>query len=316
MNTTRTGKIARLPKAVRDELNQRLVNGEPGTELVAWLNSLPEVQHVIAEQFRRKPVRAQNVSEWKQGGYQDWLNKQEAMEAVRHLPAGAKQLQGPNGEPFNEILGTWLTAHYATVAYDLRKKGKLDWKRVQRMCRDVSALRRVDHNAARLKLEMEKLEHARQQTEAEMIAQFVRWVKDPKIQDLLRKHGIGKEQNVEEPQMGTERREVGQRVNEPVGQTLSPVAQVAVRRRGRMTRGRSLYTSQRGSNLVGSGLREITTHPSPSVARSGQRALSCALESPEAAKSSEAQVGRGVLTAPGLERTFYTAQTENGNQSG
>jgi hypothetical protein len=37
---TRTGKIARLPRELRDELNRRLREGEPGIRLVEWLNSL------------------------------------------------------------------------------------------------------------------------------------------------------------------------------------------------------------------------------------------------------------------------------------
>jgi hypothetical protein len=41
---TRKGKIARLPRHVRDELNHRLDDGESSTHLVIWLNSLEEVQ--------------------------------------------------------------------------------------------------------------------------------------------------------------------------------------------------------------------------------------------------------------------------------
>src|SRR5436190_54197 len=185
MNTTRNGKIARLPKSIRDELNRRLANGERGTELVAWLNNLPEVQSVVAEQFNGKPVRAQNLSEWKHGGYKDWLNKQEAMELVRHLPAGARELKGADGEPFSDILGTWLTARYAVIARNLQKNGELDWKRVRKLCSEVSVLRRADHSAQRLKLELEKLEHARKQTEDEMVAQFVRWVRNPAVRELI-----------------------------------------------------------------------------------------------------------------------------------
>ena len=44
MNSTRNGKIARLPRGVRQELNRRLHEGEQGKRLVAWLNALPEVQ--------------------------------------------------------------------------------------------------------------------------------------------------------------------------------------------------------------------------------------------------------------------------------
>ena len=38
---TRHGKIARLPLEVREELNRRLENGEPGDRLVEWLNGMP-----------------------------------------------------------------------------------------------------------------------------------------------------------------------------------------------------------------------------------------------------------------------------------
>src|SRR5215203_304025 len=178
MNLTRNGKIARLPKTVRDELNRRLADGERGTELVVWLNSLPDVQCIIAEQFDGKPMRAQNLSEWKHGGYKDWRNEQEAMELVRQLPAGANELKGADGEPFSDILATLLTARYAVLAHKLASDGELDWKRLRELCSDVSVLRRGDHSAQRLKLERDKLEHARTQSEEEIIAQFVRWIKN------------------------------------------------------------------------------------------------------------------------------------------
>src|SRR5829696_6530088 len=73
MTATRKGKIARLPKNIRDELNRRLSDGELGTALVGWLNSLPEVQRIVANEFSGRPVRTQNLSEWKQGGYEEWL---------------------------------------------------------------------------------------------------------------------------------------------------------------------------------------------------------------------------------------------------
>ena len=39
MNMTRNGKIGRLPKAVREQVNRRLEKGEKGRTLVAWLNA-------------------------------------------------------------------------------------------------------------------------------------------------------------------------------------------------------------------------------------------------------------------------------------
>src|SRR5882724_4449314 len=76
-NMTRNGKIARLSKALREELNRCIDNSEQGKSLVKWLNSLPKVQAVMSAEFDGKPIREQNLSEWKKGGYRDWQARQE-----------------------------------------------------------------------------------------------------------------------------------------------------------------------------------------------------------------------------------------------
>jgi hypothetical protein len=74
--TSRTGKIARLPHEVREQLNQKIRNGEIGRKICEWVNSLPEVQSVLALEFRGKPITEQNLSEWRKGGYREWLGYQ------------------------------------------------------------------------------------------------------------------------------------------------------------------------------------------------------------------------------------------------
>jgi hypothetical protein len=56
---TGNGKIANLPSEIREELNYRLSEGEPGNELVEWLNAKPEVIKVIAERFDGRPISEQ-----------------------------------------------------------------------------------------------------------------------------------------------------------------------------------------------------------------------------------------------------------------
>ena len=46
------GKIGRLPEKNRNELNQRLADGESAAPIFQWLNALPEVQAVLAGQFQ------------------------------------------------------------------------------------------------------------------------------------------------------------------------------------------------------------------------------------------------------------------------
>ena len=68
----RKGKIGRLPHAVREELNRRLWDGEAGGSLLAWLNGLPRAE--------ARAITKQNLSEWRKGGWEDWLGRQESRE--------------------------------------------------------------------------------------------------------------------------------------------------------------------------------------------------------------------------------------------
>ncbi len=49
MSANCNGKIARLPKSIRDDLGRRIENGEQGKDVVEWLNGLPAVQDVLKE---------------------------------------------------------------------------------------------------------------------------------------------------------------------------------------------------------------------------------------------------------------------------
>ena len=48
---TRPSKIGRLPAQIIEQLNRRLDNREQNKRLVVWLNSLPETQKLLAEEF-------------------------------------------------------------------------------------------------------------------------------------------------------------------------------------------------------------------------------------------------------------------------
>ena len=102
--STRTGKIARLPKATRDELGRRIENGELGKPIVDWLNGLPHVQELLEEQFGGRPVSEQNLSEWKQGGHPEWLRQQETLSLVSQLTEQSDEVD----EAAERLLGSIL----------------------------------------------------------------------------------------------------------------------------------------------------------------------------------------------------------------
>jgi hypothetical protein len=181
---TRTGKIARLPRAVREQLNRRLRDGEQGKRLVAWLKSLPEVQSVLAAEFSGRTLSEQNLSEWKQGGYREWLVHQEAVERASELAASAEELTGAAGA-LADHLAVVLTARYAAALaeWDGNPESGISRKlRVLRaLCQDVVELRRGDHSAARLKIEQAHADREKQQTEEEVFQYFRRWAANPKV---------------------------------------------------------------------------------------------------------------------------------------
>jgi hypothetical protein len=68
MSHRRTGKIAQLPRAVREQVNLMLDEGKQYQPIIDWLsaNGHPGITH-------------NNLTNWKAGGFQDWL------ELSRHL---------------------------------------------------------------------------------------------------------------------------------------------------------------------------------------------------------------------------------------
>ena len=143
MNLTRNGKIARLPDGLREELNRRLLNGERGNKLVLWLNSRPEVQAVMTEEFEGSAIRPQNLSEWKQGGYGDWLRQQEALKMLKQLGSdGDARFQAAQG-PIADKTVAWLAARYLVEAQKLKAgEDESDWNRLRELCHDVLAMKR------------------------------------------------------------------------------------------------------------------------------------------------------------------------------
>src|SRR5471030_2634738 len=72
-NTARRGKIASLSVLVREELNHPLERGDLGESILAWLNDLPEAQLLIRHRWPGQPITQQNLSVWRLGGHQEWL---------------------------------------------------------------------------------------------------------------------------------------------------------------------------------------------------------------------------------------------------
>jgi hypothetical protein len=150
-----------LPKAIREELNLRLQDGEEGALLVAWLNSLPAVQSLLAAQFNGQPVNEPNLSHWKSGGYRDWESRRDCLDAIRLFNADDTLFRKAGGDGLTDKLALWLAARIAVALRqdpgDPADTGALE-ARLRRLCADLVALRKGDHYSRWLRIKTKSLD--------------------------------------------------------------------------------------------------------------------------------------------------------------
>jgi hypothetical protein len=159
---TRNGKTARLPRLIRDELNRRLRDGEPGKDLLIWLNGLPAVQQVLEKEFGARAINEQNLSEWKQGGYEDWVRRQEALASVRELASQAADIREETGDfSVAELLSAPAAIALSRCLQSIAAKAADDPKEVRALLdilRELGRLRRDDYSQTCLGFQRERWE--------------------------------------------------------------------------------------------------------------------------------------------------------------
>jgi hypothetical protein len=154
---TRTGKIARLPVSIRTQLNERLLDGHEGPELLDWLNALPAVQEVLEQKFKGVPVSKQNLSEWRQGGFQDWLLMRELCGEAEGLAEAADEMAGARPgvtviDNVATILATRLGSLLARWNGEVDEQVEARAKFLNNLCRSVVRLQRSTHESNRDRL--------------------------------------------------------------------------------------------------------------------------------------------------------------------
>jgi len=168
--TTRVGKIARLPCHIRKQLNRRLQDGEPGKSLVEWINGLENVQEVLNTQFGGRPVTEQNLSDWKQGGYQDWLRHEESRQLITSLAEQQELDEAADGVVISDHFAALLSAEFLSLTRKMmeEKAGpEKRWQYLRDVLRELSQLRRDDHRAVRTVIKRERWNHEIEREEEE-----------------------------------------------------------------------------------------------------------------------------------------------------
>ncbi|HWB05973.1 MAG TPA: hypothetical protein VG796_23325 [Verrucomicrobiales bacterium] len=112
------GKIARLPRVLREELNRRLERNVPARLLVEWLNALPEVQEILTNFFNSNPINEQNICNWRRSGFAEWQTRQDFLEHLREFTADAAEIDAA-APSMADHAANLLSIHFAVTLREL-----------------------------------------------------------------------------------------------------------------------------------------------------------------------------------------------------
>ncbi|HEV2694047.1 MAG TPA: hypothetical protein VG347_14220 [Verrucomicrobiae bacterium] len=223
-----TGKISRLPREIREQLNRQMDEGTPGKRLVGWLNGLPSVQALLASEFGGAAINEQNLTNWKQGGYRDWRMERQAQAFV---PAPANGAVPP--VMTLEQLATGVAIRHLLVVREWMESPmpvERRWRQMRVIVQDVLKLQRQGQAEKRVELDWERMQFAKERfedtkqsnTRKAMVGFLVTARRWPEVQEALatafrlfkeRKETEGKEAElkpIKDDQGGTFKKEEAQ----------------------------------------------------------------------------------------------------------
>src|SRR5665213_1208597 len=155
---TRTGKIAKLPSAIREELNGRLAEGDDTGAIVSWLNGHPEVRTHLEAHHEASPITADNLSRWRQGGFAGWAEKMKLQESLKAMNLACSEVDESDQKDLVKRIGTVLMSRLVSQmqAFDAMPEGPEKTKFWGEIVWSYIAIRRAKLNDEQFDLERRK----------------------------------------------------------------------------------------------------------------------------------------------------------------
>jgi hypothetical protein len=175
----RTGKVARLPIDLRENINYQLRDNVPGPQICDLVNSSRKLSGAAA-------ITPQNLSEWRTGGYQEWLEDQKEAERLKRLSEYAYRLA--------EAAGGDMAAGSAAIAGGkiLELLERSSDEDLEGLINSLSSLRYAELATHRLDLDRKKLDTknrelslAENRFQLLTAEQFVKWARSKEAQQIL-----------------------------------------------------------------------------------------------------------------------------------
>jgi hypothetical protein len=178
-------KIARLPFELRETLNGHLLDNKPGRWICDWVNIQPQAKAIFAEFFGGEPLNAENLSQWRQGGYQNWLSKRDHFAALTELTEIAKRTAKATGgnvaDAAAEIAGGKLLALLDSMSEDDAETFLAAFAKYR--AAEAAALS-AKTNVVRTQNQSAALALAQQKFQRETARLFLEWFEDKRAREI------------------------------------------------------------------------------------------------------------------------------------
>lgn len=154
-------KIGRLPFDVRNRICEMLESGATAAQVCGWANRT-EAFRRLARETGCAPLSAQNVTDWRAGGYARWLEERRRTERLRAVAESSYHIAAAaGGDP--AAVGARILAGRLV---DMLDRIDDDASAVQ-LAGALASLRRGENDAAKLELDRKREELRRESLELE-----------------------------------------------------------------------------------------------------------------------------------------------------
>ena len=157
LSPARNGKLAALSRNIREALNRRIRHGQPGLDILEWLNAEPSVVAILEQRFEGKPITRHNLFEWRHGGYTEWARHRAARIRLQRKQKEGKGLDRHQlGEEMAQLYAEELTDTLDELI-DFAPDPEVRMQRLERGLNQIRGWRRSDYQAQRMALQTERM---------------------------------------------------------------------------------------------------------------------------------------------------------------
>lgn len=178
----------------------RLLDGHSSRVILKWLNEHPEAVAVWDRDFEGVPASAQNLSEWKLGGWKEWRNRKDRVENLKTLSSFAHDLARAGGSIADgaaSILSGQILEALEQAGNFAVTGGSDDAERdpndgLAKMAAAVASLQKAQVSRGKLDLDRKRVKQKDRQLdldtrkfETQTVSKFLEWARSPEAQAIL-----------------------------------------------------------------------------------------------------------------------------------